>query len=253
MQGVIAKKIGMSRVFLPNGDAVAVTYLKIEPNTVVRQKTAQKDGYNAVVLGIGAKSWKSRKGKQNVRYLKQKEWKVEALDALTPGSTLDAKVLPAETVVTITGTSKGKGFQGVIKRHKFKSGPSGHGSHHHREPGSVGMREWPGRVNKGKRMPGRMGTDTVTVCSRSVLSCDPAEGMVAVKGPVPGSNGSIVFLTVEQWPEGFDIASVLAAKVQEVKNEKRETSEKVAKEEKEKKETEEAVSPSPESPIPNPA
>ena len=252
MQGVIAKKVGMSRVFLANGDAVAVTYLKVEPNTIVRQKTEGKDGYNAVVLGVGAKPWKSRKGKQNVRYARQKEWKVEELSSLTPGSTLDAKVLPAETVVTITGISKGKGFQGVIKRHKFKSGPGGHGSHHHREPGSVGMREWPGRINRGKRMPGRMGTDTVTICSRAVLSCDPEEGMVAVKGPVPGSNGSMVFVTVERWPEGFDIASVLAKK-EEVKNEKKETSEKVEKEEKEKKETEEASSPSPESPIPNPA
>ena len=223
MQGIIAKKVGMSRVFLSNGDAIPVTYLKIEPNTIVRNKTEEKDGYNAVVLGVGEKMWRSRKGKENTRYAKQKEFKVETLDALTPGSKLDAQVLPVDTQVTVMGISKGKGFQGVIKRHKFKSGPSGHGSHHHREPGSIGNCEWPGRVNKGKRMPGRMGMDQITVKNRAVVVCDLEEGMVAVKGPVPGPNGARVFITVEEWPDGFEIESVLLDKVKETKSEAQST------------------------------
>lgn len=219
MQGVIATKVGMSRVFLPNGDAVPVTYLKVEPNTVVRLKTQEKDGYNAIVLGVNRKEWTSRNKKQQVRYRNQKEWKVETLDNLNPGLSIGAAILPKETVVTVTGTSKGKGFQGVVKRHGFAGGPGSHGSHFKREPGSVGMREWPGRIHKGKRMAGRMGSDTVTTHNCAVLNCDVEAGIIAVKGPVPGGNGSVVYLTVEKWPEEFDVMSVFAAPKAEEKKE----------------------------------
>ncbi len=215
MQGLIAKKVGMSRVFLPSGDAVPVTYLKVEPNMIVRLKTKQKDGYDAVVLGTNRKEWKSRAGKQQVRYRTQKEWQLESLDSLNPGTSLTAAALPVETVVTVTGTSKGKGFQGVMKRHHFAGGPGSHGSHFKREPGSVGMREEPGRIHKGKRMAGHMGNDTVTVHNCAVLSCDLAAGIVGVKGPVPGPSGATVYLTVEKWPEGFELASLFAAPAKE--------------------------------------
>ena len=200
MQGVIAKKVGMSRVFLENGDAVAVTYLKVEPNTVVRTKNEEKDGYNAVVLGIDAKKWKTRKGNEHTRYRKQKEWKVESLDEVEIGKEFTADLLSKDSTVTVTGFSKGKGFQGVIKRHGFSRGPETHGSHHHREPGSVGMCEWPGRILKGKKMPGRMGNDQITLRGRKIVETNPAEGIVAIKGPIPGPNGGDVFLTVESSP-----------------------------------------------------
>jgi len=198
--GLIAKKIGMSRLFLADGQVVPVTYLQVQPNTIVRTKNTEKDGYNAVVLGIDSKKWKSRKGKENTRYGKQKEWKVDSLDGLEPGKEVTMESIPVESVVTITGISKGKGFQGVVKRYGFAGGPKSHGSHFKREPGSVGMRTQPGRIHKGKRMAGRMGGDTVTISHRPVIVSDAAKGILGVKGPIPGSNGSSVFVTVESTP-----------------------------------------------------
>ena len=195
--GIIAKKVGMSRVFLATGEAVAVTYLRVEPNVVVRTKTKDKDGYDAVVLGIGSKTWKTRKGKEHVRYAKQKEWKVDSLDGLEAGKQVTAEVVPQDSMVTIESISKGKGFQGVMKRHNFGGGPRSHGSHFQREPGSVGMRGDPGRIFKGHPMAGHMGLEKMTIRNRPVMVTDAAKGIIAVKGPIPGPNGSHVYLTVE--------------------------------------------------------
>lgn len=197
MIGLIAQKVGMSRAFLPTGEAVPVTYLKVEPNVVVRTKNKEKDGYDAVVLGIGAKQWRTRKGNEHTRYRVQKEFQVASLDGLTPGTAVTAEVLPAESMVTIQGVSKGKGFQGVVRRHHFHGGPKSHGSHFKREPGSIGMRTSPGRVFRGHRMAGHMGQDAQTIKHRSVVVNDAAENIIAVKGPVPGPNGAHVFLTLE--------------------------------------------------------
>jgi large subunit ribosomal protein L3 len=187
----------MSRIFLDNGDCVPVTYLTVEPNTVVRIKRKEKDGYDAVVLGVGAKTWKTRKGKELVRFMHQKEWQVESLDGMEQGKTLTLELIPAESLVTICGTGKGKGFQGVMKRHHFGGGPATHGSHFKREPGSVGMRTKPGRILKGHRMAGRMGGEQVTLKHRMVMALDPEKNVIAVSGPVPGPRGSAVYLTVE--------------------------------------------------------
>lgn len=198
MIGLIAKKVGMSRAFLPSGEAVAVTYLQVEPNVVVRTKTKEKDGYDAVVLGIGKKEWKTRKGTAHVRYALQKEWQVDSLDGFEPGKELTAEaVLPADSKVTIVGISKGKGFQGVMRRHNFGGGPGSHGSHFKREPGSVGMRADPGRIFRGHRMAGHMGTDKTTIKHRAVVVNDAEKKMIAVAGPVPGPNGGHVYLTLE--------------------------------------------------------
>lgn len=197
MIGLIAKKVGMSRVFLPTGEAVAVTYLEAQPNIVVRTKTKEKDGYDAVVLGVGAKEWKSRKGKDNIRYKLQKEFIVESLDGFEAGKHVTVESLPAESMVTIQGTSKGKGFQGVVRRHGFGGGPGSHGSHFKREPGSVGMRADPGRIFKGHPMAGHMGLDHLTLKHRPVMMSDSTKNLIAVKGPVPGPNGTHVFLTLE--------------------------------------------------------
>ena len=203
--GIIAKKVGMSRVFQEDtGNAVPVTYLQVEPNTVVRTKSEDKDGYNAVVLGVKPRKWKTRKGKEHVRYGDQKEFRVESLEGLEAGKELSCDKFAVNSVVTVVGSSKGRGFQGVIKRHGFSRGPETHGSHHHRRPGSVGMAEFPGRVLKGKKMPGRMGNQQVTLRSREVLACDTEKGLIAVKGPVPGPNGSSVYLTLESSPESAE-------------------------------------------------
>mgnify|MGYP000102426168 CR=1 FL=1 len=195
--GLIAKKIGMSRVFLENGDAVPVTYLEVEPNTVIRTKSKEKDGYDAVVLGVKPKKWKTRKGNEHTRYGDIKEWKVDSLEGLEAGKTLDVAKFIKEATIAVTGKSKGKGFQGVIKRHNFSRGPTTHGSHHHRRTGSIGMCEFPGRVMKGKKMPGRMGGDNVTIKGRQIMECDAEKGLIAVKGPIPGTNGGNVYITLE--------------------------------------------------------
>lgn len=200
MTGLIAKKIGMSRVFRENGDAVAVTYLEVEPNVVVRTKTKEKDGYDAVVLGIGARSWKSRKGKENMRYSAQKEWKVESLDGMEKGKAVTVEIFTPESLVAIQSVSKGKGFQGVMKRWHFGGGPGSHGSHFKREPGSVGMRTQPGRILPGHHMAGHMGNEQVTLHRRPVVAVDAEKGLIAVKGPVPGPNGGRVYVTLESSP-----------------------------------------------------
>ena len=200
MLGLIAQKIGMSRVFREDGTQVPVTYLRIEPNTVVRLRRKEKDGYDAVVLGVGGRTWRTRKGKEHIRYRATKEFPVESLDGVEIGAEVKVEILPAESAVTITGISKGKGFAGVIKRHHFSSGPSSHGSHHHREPGSVGMRAKPGKVLKGKRLPGRMGHERITIKHRPVIVCDPKEKLLAIKGAVPGPTGTMVCVTREVSP-----------------------------------------------------
>jgi len=157
MQGLIAKKIGMSRIFREDGEQVPVTYLSVEPNTVVRTRQKDRDGYDAIVLGVGAKKWKTRKGKEHTRYKTEKEFVVDSLEGVKIGEQVTVESIPAESVVTVVGTSKGKGFSGVIKRWNFSRGPETHGSHHHREPGSIGMCAKPGRVLKGKTSVQRAG------------------------------------------------------------------------------------------------
>lgn len=195
--GLIARKIGMSRVFLPNGEAVPVTYLKVEDNTVVRTKTKQKDGYEAVVLGAREYTQKTRKGKNLVKHSDQKEFTVDSLDGHAIGNKLTVESLPLESLVTVKGIGKGKGFQGVMKRWHFSGGPASHGSHFKREPGSVGMRTWPGRIHAGKKMPGHMGSETVTLKHRAVLVNDAEKKIIGIRGPIPGGNGSLVYLTAE--------------------------------------------------------
>jgi large subunit ribosomal protein L3 len=195
--GCIAKKVGMSRVFLDSGEAVAVTYLQVEPNTVVRVKTAEKDGYNAIVLGVDPREWKTRKGKTLVRYGHQKEWKIDSIDGVEAGKPISLDAFAADVEVAIAGVSKGKGFQGVMRRHHFHGGPRSHGSHFKREPGSVGMRAQPGRIFKGHRMAGRMGGDHVTLHNRPIVVADATQGLIAVRGPVPGPTGTRVELTIE--------------------------------------------------------
>lgn len=195
--GLITRKVGMSRVFLASGEAVPVTFLKVDDNVVVRTKTKEKDGYQAVVLGVDQHVVRTRKGHELKKWKQQKEFRVDSLDGLAIGTTVTVTAVPADALVTLTGTSKGKGFQGVMKRHHFSGGPASHGSHFKREPGSVGMRTWPGRIHAGKKMPGHMGYVTVTIKHRPVIVNDTEKKVLAIKGAVPGPNGAIIYLVVE--------------------------------------------------------
>lgn len=198
--GLIAKKVGMSRIFTESGEAAAVTYLQIPDHTVVRTKTKERDGYDAVILGVGPKVQKTRKGKEYTRYQKQKEWQVDALNGMEKGKIVNMEALPEGALLTITAVSKGKGFQGVMKRYHFAGGPGSHGSHMKREPGSIGMRTQPGRIFRGHHMAGHMGHDQVTLRSRPLLVRNLEQKIIGVKGPVPGPNGSYIFLTPETPP-----------------------------------------------------
>ena len=190
MPGIIGKKLGMSQVIQDDGRVIPVTYITCEPNEVVCVKTVDKDGYPAIVLGFDAYKNPSK----NKKFKALKEFRVESSDEFKKGQKISVDMLKEVEAVTITGSSKGRGYQGVIKRHNFSRGPETHGSHHHRKPGSIGMCAKPGRVLKGKKMPGHMGNDTVTLKNRPLITVEPSENVIAIKGPLPGAKNSYVYI-----------------------------------------------------------
>jgi len=190
MPGIIGKKLGMSQIIQDDGRVIPATFIHCQPNTVVQVKTESSDGYPAIVLGFDAYKNPSK----NKKFKTLKEFRVENPDDYKKDQKIDLGQLKDVEMVTITSTSKGKGFQGVIKRHGFSCGPETHGSHHHRAPGSIGMCAKPGRVMKGKKMPGRMGTQNVTLKDRLVMKLVPEKELIAIKGPVPGANNSYVYI-----------------------------------------------------------
>ncbi|MBU0577612.1 50S ribosomal protein L3 [Patescibacteria group bacterium] len=190
MPGIIGKKLGMSQVIQDDGCVIPVTFVQCEPNEVVYVKTEDKDGYPAIVLGFDAYKNPSK----NKKFKALKEFRVESTGDYKKGQKITLDSLKEVEEVTIVSTSKGKGYQGVIKRHKFSRGPESHGSHHHREPGSIGTCAKPGRVLKGKKMPGHMGIDTVTLKKRPVVTIVAKDNVVAIKGPIPGANNGYVYI-----------------------------------------------------------
>ena len=190
MPGIIGKKLGMSQVIQDDGRVIPVTYVQCGPNEIVQVKTQETDGYPALVLGFDAYKNPSK----NRKFKVTKEFPVEDSSAFKKGGQVTLDVLQEAPAVTVTAVSKGKGFQGVMKRHNFSGGPATHGSHHHREPGSVGMCAKPGRVHKGKRLPGHMGVNTVTLKNRSVIGLHAKENVVAIKGPIPGANNGYIYI-----------------------------------------------------------
>ena len=190
MPGIIGKKLGMSQVLQDDGRVIPVTFVKCDPNEIVQVKTEDKDGYPAIVLGFDAYKNPSK----NIKFKAMKEFRVDKADSYKKGDKITLESLKEVKTVTVTSVSKGKGFQGVIKRHGFSGGPESHGSHFHREPGSIGMRAKPGRVNKGKRMAGHMGVDIVTIKNRPVITLAPEQNVMAIKGPIPGSNNGYVYI-----------------------------------------------------------
>lgn len=190
MPGIIGKKLGMSQIIQDDGRVIPVTFIQCKPNTIVQVKTESTDGYPAIVLGFDAYN----KPSKNKKFKVLKEFRVENSEQFKKDQSIDLKHLGEIETVTITSTSKGKGFQGVIKRHNFARGPETHGSHHHREPGSIGMCAKPGRVLKGKKMPGHMGVQNVTLKNRPVVKLIPEKELIAIKGPVPGANNAYVYI-----------------------------------------------------------
>ena len=199
-KGLIGKKIGMTQIFNEEGKVIPVTVIEAEPCVVSQVKTEETDGYNSIQLGFGAikesKVNKPERGhftKANIapaRYLR--EFRVDSIEDVKVGDELKADIFMAGDKIDIQGTSKGKGFQGVIKRHGQHRGPMGHGSMYHRRPGSMGSTSTPGRVFKGKKLPGHMGAETVTIQNLEVIKVDLDKNIILVKGSVPGAKGSIL-------------------------------------------------------------
>jgi len=197
---LIGKKVGMTQIFDEAGKVVPVTVIEAGPCVVAQVKTAETDGYDAVQLGFGevkeTKLNKPEKGhfaKAKVANKKHlREFRLDSLEGMTVGTELKADVFAAGDHVDIQGITKGKGFQGVIKRHGQSRGPMGHGSMYHRRPGSMGSTSTPGRVFKGKKLPGHMGVQTVTIQNLDVVKVDLDKNVILVKGSVPGAKGAIL-------------------------------------------------------------
>jgi len=201
MKGILGKKIGMTQVFTKSGKLIPVTVVEVEPNVVTQIKTVEKDGYNAVQLGtVSVKEKSSNKAKIGhtnkanttpKRFLK--EIRGVNVEDYTLGQVVDASIFKEGEVVDVTGTSKGKGYQGVIKRWNQTRGPMGHGSQYHRGVGSLGTL-LPMHVLKGKKMPGQMGNATRTVQNLEVVSVDMENNVILIKGNVPGPKKSLVMI-----------------------------------------------------------
>ena len=201
MKGILGRKIGMTQIFTEAGEVVPVTVVEAGPVVVTQVKTIENDGYNAVQVGfVDAKEKSLNKPQKghlaaaNVLKKHLKEFRVEAVDAYTVGQEIKADVFAAGEMIDVTGISKGKGFQGPIKRHGQSRGPETHGSRYHRRPGSMGACSYPGRVFKNKKLAGHMGSVKVTVQNLEVVRGDADKNFILVKGAIPGAKGSVVTL-----------------------------------------------------------
>jgi large subunit ribosomal protein L3 len=197
--GLIGRKIGVTQVFQADGTMVAVSVVAVEPNTVTRLRTTERDGYTAVQLGAEPSKRLTRPEAGQLKDLPQvariREFRVDAVGDYTVGQQIGLGDLFAEgDLVDITGVSKGKGFAGHIKRHHFHRGPKTHGSDHHRAPGSIGPGTTPGRVYKGMKMAGHMGDERVTVKKVKVVRMDAERNLILVKGSVPGPRNSVILV-----------------------------------------------------------
>ena len=199
MKGILGKKLGMTQIFTEEGIVVPVTVVEAGPNVVTQVKTVEKDGYNAIQVGFEDAKEKSLNKPQkghlaaaNVSKKHLKEFRVDAVEEFTVGQEIKADLFAAGEKIDVTGTSKGKGFQGPIKRHGQSRGPESHGSRYHRRPGSMGACSFPGRVFKNKKLAGHMGSVKVTVQNLEVVRVDADKNLILVKGAIPGPKGSMV-------------------------------------------------------------
>jgi len=203
MKGLLAKKLGMTQIF-KEGKAIPVTVLKAGPCYVVDKRTPEKDGYAAIVLGFEEVKEKlvnkpllgifKKRNLKPLRFLKEVRVEPEELEKYEVGQVIGPDVFQVGELVDVTGTSKGRGFQGGVKRHGFRGFPDSHGSRYHRAGGSIGSSTFPGRVFKGKTMPGHMGNERITVQNLEIVEIDTENNLILVKGAVPGSVNSLVFV-----------------------------------------------------------
>ena len=201
MKGILGRKIGMTQVFTKSNKVVPVTVISVEPNVVTQIKTKENDGYEAIQLGFDTKreklATKASIGHTNKANTTPKRFFKEIrgvdINNYTLGQEIKVDIFEEGEVVDVTGTTKGKGFQGVIKRHNQSRGPMGHGSQYHRGPGSMGTMR-PMRVFKGKKLPGHMGTLTVTIQNLEIIAVDLENNCLLVKGNVPGPKNSLVII-----------------------------------------------------------
>ena len=191
MEAILAKKLGMTQVFAANGEARGVTVVEAGPCVVVQIKTQEKDGYDAIQIGFGARKRVNDPMRGHLKRLGQfrylREVRVDDPNEYEIGQKLGAEIFEEGDIIDVVGTSKGRGFAGGVKRHHFHGGPKTHGqSDRHRAPGSIGSGTTPGRVRKGLRMAGHMGDERVTVKNLKVFESNPARGLLLIEGSVPG-------------------------------------------------------------------
>lgn len=200
MSALLGKKIGMTNVFSADGKLVPVTVLQVGPCVVTQVKTKESDGYNALQLGFDEKPVE-KLNKPIAGHLKKacdkgfrvlREFRTDDAETVEAGTTIGIDVFAVGDKVNVSGISKGRGFQGTIKRHGFSRGPETHGCRNHRKPGSIGNSAWPGKVFKGKKLPGHMGTDRKTVKNLTIVDIKPEDNLLLVKGPVPGFKTGIL-------------------------------------------------------------
>jgi len=200
MSALLGKKIGMTNVFSPDGKLVPVTVLQVGPCVVTQVKTEETDGYTALQLGFDEKPVE-KLNKPIAGHLKKatdkgfkvlREFRADNVEDVEAGSTLNVDMFSVGDKVSVTGISKGRGFQGTIKRHGFSRGPETHGNRNHRKPGSVGNSAWPGKIIKGKKMPGHMGVDKTTVKNLTIVDIKHDDNLLLVKGAVPGFKTGVV-------------------------------------------------------------
>jgi large subunit ribosomal protein L3 len=202
MEGLIGKKLGMTQVFDAEGHRVAVTVIEAGPCVVVQRKTQEKDGYDAVQIGYGDQK-EQRVSKPDLARFKKagvspkrvlREFPIVGDDDVKAGDTVTAEIFAEEKYVDVEGTSKGRGFAGVVKRYNFGGGRMTHGGHAKRKPGAIGQCAYPARVAKNRKMPGHMGTVRVLQENLKVVELKGDENLILVRGAVPGATGSIVYI-----------------------------------------------------------
>ncbi len=199
-KGIIGKKVGMTQIFDEKGNVIPVTVIEAGPCVVAQVKTTETDGYQAIQLGFGEIKSKHINKPEAGHFAKSKlenkkhlrEFRLDDISNFKVGDEVKADIFATGEKVDIQGISKGKGFQGVIKRHGQHRGPMGHGSMYHRRPGSMGACATPSRVFKGKKLPGHMGRVTVTIQNLDVVCVDMDKNVILVKGSVPGAKGAIL-------------------------------------------------------------
>jgi len=203
VQGIIGRKVGMTQVYAADGRAIPVTVIQAGPCVVVQRKTKQKDGYEAVQLGLVEDKKVKHVTKAMAGHYKKadvppcrvlRELEVEGKDEAKVGDKVSVDQFAPGDSINVVGTSKGKGFQGVVKRHHFRGGAATHGSMFHRAPGSIGASAFPSRVIPGMRAAGHMGSDRVTQRNLEVVRVDPENNILVVKGSVPGGGGGYLVI-----------------------------------------------------------